>query len=221
MLDRNNINTMIEMVFKGNGKFTQELARLIVKYQNVFKLDTEHRLAMFLANAKEEVLFTRRLGFKTVVTRENLNYSSKALPKVFRSFNKELASKYGRTLTHKADQEMIANIAYANRLGNGSVESGDGWKYRGGGILQTTGKTNWVNDVANLKTLLGLDLFVFGELDTEMFNDTTMFILLGMSYWERMSMYDAPDIDSAVDIINKYTASRGKRVLNYERIMNV
>lgn len=38
---------------------------------------------------------------------------------------------------------MIANIAYANRLGNGNIESGDGWRYRGAGVLEITEKDNY------------------------------------------------------------------------------
>jgi len=53
-------------------------------------------------------------------------------------FTPEQVELYGRTAEHPARQEMIANIAYANRGGNGGVESGDGWTYRGAGLIQLT-----------------------------------------------------------------------------------
>jgi len=79
--------------------------------------------------------------------RENLNYKPEAIlatfntPKVKR-FTPAQAEQYGRTATHAADQQAIANIAYANRMGNGDAKSGDGWRTRGGGWMQLTGTTN-------------------------------------------------------------------------------
>jgi predicted chitinase len=79
---------------------------------------------------------------------ENLNYSAKALRAVFGKYFKTTnqAEKYAR------QPEKIANRVYANRMGNGSESSGDGWKYRGRGLIQLTGKNNyqafasWIDD---------------------------------------------------------------------------
>ncbi len=75
-------------------------------------------------------------GFTT--GRENLNYSANALSKLF--------GKYFKTISPASvarNPERIANIIYANRMGNGNISSGDGWKYRGLGSLQLTGKNNF------------------------------------------------------------------------------
>jgi putative chitinase len=75
-------------------------------------------------------------GFK--LFSENLNYSADGLQKIFgKYFTPELAVKYAK------QPEKIANRVYASRIGNGDEKSGDGWKYRGRGALQTTGKSNY------------------------------------------------------------------------------
>ena len=69
---------------------------------------------------------------------ENLNYSAKGLQSVFgKYFPGDLEESYAR------QPEKIANRVYANRIGNGDEASGDGWKFRGRGALQLTGKANY------------------------------------------------------------------------------
>jgi len=80
--------------------------------------------------------------------RENMNYTPDGLMDTFNTkyltrFPQAVANKYGRTSKHPANQEMIANIAYAGRGGNGDAASGDGWRYRGGGGMHTTFKNNY------------------------------------------------------------------------------
>jgi putative chitinase len=76
-------------------------------------------------------------GFKAFS--ENLNYSAAGLKGTFKiHFPGNLSDLYAR------QPEKIANRVYANRMGNGNEASGDGWKFRGRGALQTTGKTNYM-----------------------------------------------------------------------------
>jgi putative chitinase len=87
-------------------------------------------MAHFLGQASHE-----SGGFKTA--KENLNYSAEGLVKIFgKYFNATTAPAYAR------NPEKIANKVYANRMGNGDEKSGDGFKHRGFGYLQTTGKEN-------------------------------------------------------------------------------
>lgn len=105
-----------------------------------FTINTRLRASHFLAQlAVESGEFSRK--------RENLNYKPDAILRTFNTskiqrFTPEQAELYGRTAAHPANQEMIANIAYANRMGNGDVDSGDGWRNRGAGWLQLTGANN-------------------------------------------------------------------------------
>lgn len=103
----------------------------------VYEINTPSRLACFLAQTAHE-----SGGFKAI--RENLNYSAQSLTRVFpKYFNAALAAKYERK------PEMIANRVYANRMGNGSEESGDGFTYRGRGLIQLTGKNNYTRFAAD------------------------------------------------------------------------
>lgn len=77
-------------------------------------------------------------NFKTIV--ENLNYSATQLNKVF---NKYFARAGRDARLFERQPEKIANVVYANRLGNGDTESGEGWKFRGRGLIQLTGKSNY------------------------------------------------------------------------------
>ncbi len=105
-----------------------------------FEINTRERQAAFLAQVAHE---SRQLA----ALEENLNYRPQAILATFNTtrqirFTPAQAELYGRTADHPADQPMIANIAYANRIGNGDVASGDGWKYRGAGLIQLTFKHN-------------------------------------------------------------------------------
>ncbi|MGK0211198.1 MAG: putative chitinase [Polaribacter sp.] len=97
-----------------------------------YGIDTPLRKAHFLAQVAHE-----SGGFKFVV--ENLNYSASVLYNVFRKYfpNLDIANEYTR------QQEKIANKVYANRMGNGNEASGEGWKFKGRGLIQLTGKNNF------------------------------------------------------------------------------
>jgi putative chitinase len=76
-------------------------------------------------------------GFK--VFSENLNYSAQGLNGIFKKYFPTVASTTG----YARKPEKIANKVYANRMGNGPESSGDGWKFRGRGPIQLTGKDNY------------------------------------------------------------------------------
>lgn len=200
------------------NKNLDEVANIIDKYKDKFGLNTELRLAMFLAQVREEI------GSEFKVVRENLNYSSTSLTKVYKAFNDKLAKQYGRTDKQKADQVSIANIAYANKLGNGNADSDgdgdmdeedDGWKYRGAGCLQITGKSNFEEVQKRCVRYAGK------EVDPDTLEG---FVLFGMAFWMWKDLYrdaDTGDIDKVTAVINKYTDSYGERRKHYEAIKDL
>jgi len=110
-----------------------------------FNINTPLRLAHFLAQCGHE-----SGGFK--VTSENLNYSAKGLNGIFKKYfpTEAAATPYAR------QPQKIANKVYANRMDNGSESSGDGFKFRGRGYIQLTGRANYTSfgkaineDIAN------------------------------------------------------------------------
>jgi putative chitinase len=97
-----------------------------------FELNTPMRLAHFLAQSGHE-----SGGFKAL--NENLNYGAKGLRGIF--------SKYfptdAKALEYERKPEKIANLVYGGRMGNGPESSGEGYKFRGRGYIQLTGKDNY------------------------------------------------------------------------------
>lgn len=109
----------------------QVLAEINVLVEK-FNLNSGLRLSHFLAQCAHE-----SGNFK--VLNENLNYSADGLLKIFPKYfkDKATADAYARK------PEKIANRVYASRMGNGDEASGDGYKFRGRGFIQLTGKSNY------------------------------------------------------------------------------
>jgi len=131
---------------------------------------TPERAAHFFAQTAHETG-----GFKAFS--ENLNYSADGLQKIFgKYFPGLLEEQYAR------NPEKIANRVYADRMGNGAEASGDGWKYRGRGALQLTGKSNYKAFSDYLKNPLIMEQpdLVAGELAFE----SAMFFFDKNKLWE-------------------------------------
>ena len=125
-----------------------------------FEINTPQRIASFLAQTAHES------GGYTMLT-ENLNYRAATLaacwPNRFAELGPDKKPKRNEkgalipTAVANAiagKPELIANMVYSSRMGNGPAESGEGWKYRGRGLKQLTGKDNY----ARCGQALGLDL---------------------------------------------------------------
>ena len=210
---------MVKILFPAT-KNIDEVVGIIDKYRMKFGLNTDMRLAQFLAQVREEV------GPEFKVIRESLNYKEEAVLKMWPNrISVEQAEKYARDEnTPKANQEAIANLAYANRLGNGNADSDndgdmdandDGYKYRGAGCLQITGKSNFAEVQKRCMAKTGAEA-----------NPDTLegFMLFGFAYWLWRDCYkaaDTGDADKVTAIINKHTESYAKRKEYFNNIKHL
>ena len=113
---------------KPDGQFGPATFKAAKKYLNLpSDIAAVHFFAQISHETGEFTLFE-----------ENLNYSKEGLLKTFgKYFNETTAAQYAR------NPEKIANRVYANRMGNGDEASGDGWRFRGRGAIQLTGRFNY------------------------------------------------------------------------------
>jgi len=109
-----------------------------------YDINTPQRVAAFIAQCAHE-----SGNFRLI--KENLNYKAESLCRVWPRYfpTIDIARQYAQ------QPERIANRAYANRMGNGPEESGDGWKFCGRGLIQLTGKDNYTRYAQSLE--IGLD----------------------------------------------------------------
>jgi putative chitinase len=106
-----------------------------------YDINTPQRVAAFMAQCGHE-----SGNFKFL--KENLKYRAASLTKVWPKYfpNMDIANQYA------GNEEKIANRAYANRMGNGPEESGDGWRFCGRGLIQLTGRNNYQNFADSIET---------------------------------------------------------------------
>ena len=200
----------------------KKISNLIDEYGKLFGVNTPLRIGHFLSQVREEI------GPELKPRNENLNYTVPALITLFKVFRENilLAHKYGRTKNQSANQEMIANIAYANRIGNGSVESGDGWKYRGRFFLQITGKENYTEVQKRIERYIkNTDIDI---LNNDYSNNIDVHLIASMAFWIWKDIYRAADIgiseeasNKVTSIINKHTDSYKNRFIHFKSISHL
>jgi putative chitinase len=170
-------------------------------------IDSVPRVAGFISQTQHE-----SNDFK--VLQENLNYSWQGLRSIFSKYfrSDDAAKEYHR------QPEKIANRVYANRMGNGDERSGDGWKYRGRGILQLTGKSNYLN--------CSLDLFNNDILvkDPDLLRQPDYAILSACWFWKKNglnSFCDAMDVKTLSYRINGGWNGLEDRIEKWEHALAV
>lgn len=145
------MNLTINMIAAGTGATAARGAAWLPHLQaacDTFQINTRNRIACFLATIGVES------GALAALV-ENLNYSAQGLLSTWpKRFTATTAAACARR------PQAIANIVYASRMGNGAPASGDGWLYRGRGLIQITGR----NGYAAAGKALALDLLAHPEL---------------------------------------------------------
>ncbi len=195
---------IIHQIFP-NNKTPTELAKALDLILPRHGFVTKKRVAAFLAQAGHESAGFTRFN-------ENLNYSAEGLMKTWpkRFPTLKFAQKYHR------NPEMIANYVYANRYGNGDEASGDGWKYRGRGCIQTTFKSNY----QGLATYLNMDL------DSVVRYCETLdgAIISGVYFWNihNLNQYaDKEDFTGLTKAINGGLNGLADRIAIYKKITRI
>lgn len=175
---------------------------------NLGDINTPRRIAAFLAQCGHE-----SNGF--TVLEENLNYSTEGLLKTFpKYFNQSSAELYARK------KEAIANYVYKNRMGNGDEASGDGWKYRGRGLIQITGRENYTK-FAN--DIVAVPQYFIDNPDI-VSKDPLYAILTAVWYWERNSLNvfaDRGDLVTITKRINGGLNGQIDRVARYDKTLEI
>lgn len=173
----------------------------------VYGITNKRRVAAWVAQCGHE-----SQDFNTLV--ENLNYSAEGLVRTWpRHFpNLQFAQQYHRR------PEAIANRAYRNRMGNGSEESGDGWKYRGRGLIMITGKNNYGRCSREL-----FDSDVLLE-HPELLEQPMYATHSACWYWDTNNLNDLADrreITNMSRVINGGTIGLKDRIERYNHCMKV
>lgn len=196
---------------KASDQAAEEFVEIFIRYADDYGITTSFLINAFLAQLIAED------GTRLKSVRENLNYRCSALRRLFGYYrrNPSHAVSDGRCNGHKANQENIGNRAYANRIGNGSVDSGDGWHFRGGGFFQLTGRSNYAAMAAMMPEATTAE-----EL-AEQITTVKYGLLSAMAFFKHNNLADCKDIDEMTKKINIHTASYAKRKALYKHIAEV
>lgn len=188
----------------------QRAALFVDPFNEVFgkyAINTPVRVAMFLAQVAHECGELSELE-------ENLNYSAEALMRVFpRHFDADSAAQYAR------QPEKIANRVYANRMGNGNEDSGDGWGFHGRGCIQITGRDNYTACSASVYG----DLQVLLDVPEKLLQPEGAVLSAGW-FWARGSLNelaDGGDIQGCTRIINGGLNGLDQRQAYWEQAKSV
>lgn len=173
-----------------------------------YDINTAQRIAAFIAQCSHE-----SGGFTAL--KENLNYKAATLRKIFPKYfpTDAMAAEYA-AMPNK--QEAIANLVYANRMGNGPPESGDGYKYCGRGLIQLTGKSNYIAFADSLE--------ISPEEASEYLSTFEGAAQSACWFWESNKLNqwaDKGDIVTLTKRINGGTIGLEDRIKHYEHTLHV
>jgi len=219
---------MLKKVFTlGSVDKLQLLANELNKNLAEYKLDTPARLSHFFAQVRVEV------GDDYALV-ESLKYRPEKLSDFsYFSSRPDEAQLYGYIPgVHPANEVEIANRAYNgvtgnSDLGNGDIESGDGWKFRGRGLKQLTGRYNYTDFNQKYPSLWPGEDINFID-NPEKLEEPKYAARSAVYFWLKNSLYEIADhgvepsnVNSITAIINQYTSSYAERRNQFKRIWEI
>lgn len=188
--------------------YVQNWHNALVQLFPDYEINTPKRMAAFIAQCSHE-----SAGF--MILTENLNYKAATLRKIFpKYFPDDATAQRYASMPNK--QEAIANKVYANRMGNGDEASGDGFRYRGRGLIQLTGKQNYSWFAASLE--------ITPEEATEYLGTFEGAAQSACWFWETNKLNqwaDKGDIVTLTKRINGGTIGLDDRIKHYEHALHV
>jgi len=170
-------------------------------------ITTIQQVAEFLAQtAYESANYTRLI--------ENMNYSAAALRSVFPHYFPTTAA----ALQYARQPQKIANLVYGSRMGNGPPESGEGWKYRGRGILQLTGKDNYAK--------ASHDIYQDDRLVTnpDLVCEKQAAVETACWFWDNRSLNDLIDAGNLMEVTHRINGGyngAAARTANYNNFLAI
>lgn len=176
---------------KLKGHVPDSVIDQIAGIQDKFGVNSALRLAHFLAQCGHE-----SGGFK--VTQENLNYSDKGLKGIFKKYftRADKTIDEPKVLAYAKKPEKIANLVYASRMGNGPESSGDGYKFRGRGYIQLTGRDNYTA----FGKSIGVDIANNSDLVS-----STYALASAAWFWQKNKLNEIADTGSTDEVVTKIT----------------
>lgn len=192
----------LQNILPTNQDITQ-WALLLNKYLPTVGIVSAQQISRFLAQTAHE-----SSDYNILV--ENLNYSATGLLTTFpKYFNTSTAAEYARK------PERIANRVYANRMNNGPESSGDGWNFRGSGIIQITGRTNYAN----------CSIYIFSDsrllTNPELLREPEFALRSALWFWSVNNLNDISDMTLLTRKINGGSNGLGDRIARYDHAMSI
>lgn len=163
-------------------------------------------LDIFIAQCAHETA-----GFTRLV--ENLNYSADGLAKTWPKRFSESGKPNALAIELHRKPADIANHVYANRMGNGDIDSGDGWLYRGRGLLQITGRYNY--------SQCAKDTCMNCENNPDILVDPYYAVESAVWFWEKKGLDRVNDVVYSTKIINGGANGLSDRMNRLERIRSI
>ena len=214
-----------------DNNYLGEVASELNANPSKYGLDTDLRCAHFFAQVMQET------GAGLQAKSENLNYSPGALTDGMFSYytahpaeaQQDGYAKDPKTgkIVRQANTVLIADKIYADRIGNGDVASGDGWRFRGRGFIQVTGRDNYAALATQYNAIYGASNVDF-VANPDLLMDFPYSVRSAVCFWIQHGLQKLADqgssdanVDAITAVINKKTPSYDQRRANFHKAITV